>query len=116
MEQIKTDPQLVAYCGLYCGCCRKYLKGSCPGCHGNERASWCGIRNCNIDHGYKSCAECTEFSNPMDCKKFNNFFSKVFAVLFRSDRAACIAKIKSEGYENYASFMAGNLLQSIKRN
>ena len=32
----------------------------------------------------------------MDCKKFNNFFSKFFALVFHSDRAAGITKIKTD--------------------
>ena len=68
-----------------------------------------------MTNNYKSCADCKEFSNPMDCKKFNNFISKMFAFVFRSDRAACIAMIKERGYENFAIYMADNKLQSIKR-
>ena len=116
VKSIISDQSLIAFCGLYCGACRKYLSGNCPGCHENNKAGWCKIRACNIQDNYQSCADCKEFANPMDCKKFNNFFSKVFALLFQSDRAACIAKIKSEGYSGFAAFMAENHLQSIKRN
>jgi hypothetical protein len=52
----------------------------------------------------------------MDCKKFNNFFSKIFALLLGSDRNACIAKIKESGYEEFAGFMTEHRLQTIKRN
>jgi hypothetical protein len=116
MKPVVADKALIAYCGLYCGACKKYLSGSCPGCHENEKASWCKIRSCCMEHGYASCADCTEFSNPMDCKKFNNFFSKLFALIFKSDRAACISKIRESGYEGYAAFMASNNLQTIRRN
>ncbi|MFZ4521249.1 MAG: DUF3795 domain-containing protein [Bacteroidales bacterium] len=115
MKPVTADKSLVAFCGLYCGACKKYLSGSCPGCHDNEKASWCKIRSCNLEHGYSSCADCKDFTDPMDCKKFNNFFSKVFAILFKSDRAACIAKIRESGYEEFAQFMADNNLQSVKR-
>jgi len=116
MKDIIADKSLVAYCGLYCGACKKYLAGSCPGCRENNKASWCKIRSCNIEHGYASCADCKEFTNPMECKKFNNFISRIFALIFKSDRAACIAKIKATGYEQYAAFMAENKLQSIRKN
>jgi hypothetical protein len=115
MKEITANKEMVAFCGLYCGACRKYLTGSCPGCHGNTKASWCKIRSCNMEHGYGSCADCKEFTNPMDCKKFNNIFSKFFALVFKSDRAACITKIKADGYENFASFMAENKLQSVRK-
>lgn len=116
MKPVIADQNLVAYCGLYCGACRKYLSGKCPGCHENNKAGWCTVRACNTLNNYNSCTDCREFPNPMDCKKFNNFFSKVFALLLKSDRAACIAKIKAEGYENFTAFMAENQLQTLKRN
>ena len=116
MKEIIADRALIAYCGLYCGSCKKYLNGSCPGCHENNKASWCKIRSCNLEHGYSCCADCKDFANPMECKKFNDFISRIFALIFKSDRAACIAKIKETGYEGFAKYMAENRLQSIKRN
>jgi hypothetical protein len=35
MKAIVADAGLVAYCGLYCGACKAYLKEKYPGCHGN---------------------------------------------------------------------------------
>ena len=116
MKTIIADKSLVAYCGLYCGSCKKYLTEKCPGCHQNDKATWCKIRSCCMERGYASCADCTEFSDPMACKKFNNFISKIFAMIFKSDRAACIAKIRETGYEGFAAFMAENKLQSIRKN
>jgi len=116
MKQVIANKELIAFCGLYCGACRKYLAGSCPGCHENSKASWCKVRSCNMEHGYSSCAGCKEYSNPMDCKKFNNFFSKIFALVFKSDRAACIARIRESGYEGFARYMAENGLQSVRKN
>ncbi len=115
MKSIPTDQNLVAYCGLYCGACKKYLQEKCSGCHENMKASWCKIRTCCINASYASCADCAEHMNPDDCKKFNNFISKIFAVIFKSDRAACIRKVKEIGLEKYAAFMAKSGLQSIKR-
>ncbi|MCX6281917.1 MAG: DUF3795 domain-containing protein [Bacteroidetes bacterium] len=115
MKPIVVDQSLIAYCGLYCGACKKYISGTCLGCHENNKAGWCKVRACNIQNNYQSCADCKEFSNPMDCKKFNNFFSKFFALVFKSDRAACIDKIKKEGYNGFALYMAEHKLQSIKR-
>jgi hypothetical protein len=116
MKEVTADKNLIAYCGLYCGACKKYLAGSCPGCHENNKASWCKIRSCNIENGYSSCADCKEFTNPMDCKKFNNFISRIFALIFKSNRAACIAKIRESGYDGFAKYMAENGLQSIRKN
>lgn len=115
MKEIVADTKLIAYCGLYCGSCRSYLKGSCPGCDGNTKATWCKIRSCNKEHGYGSCADCKEFSNPMECKKYNNFMSKMIGFILKSDRNACISLIRSKGYENFASYMAENKMQTIKK-
>jgi hypothetical protein len=115
MRQITADPKFVAYCGLFCGACGAYLKERCPGCVGNDKAAWCGIRKCCKEKGYSSCAECKDFSDAMDCRKFNNFMSKVFGLIFRSDRAACIRQIKEAGREGHARKMAEAKTQTIKR-
>jgi len=85
MENLTYQPDAayVAACGLYCGACRKFVKEQCPGCWENKKADWCKIRACNIEHNYKSCADCT-ISSIDECKKFNNFIGKVFSILFRS--------------------------------
>ncbi len=115
MKEIVSDPKLVAYCGLYCGACKRYLQEKCPGCHENEKATWCKVRTCCLDNQYASCADCKEFSDPNECKKFNNFMSKIFGFIFRSDRAACIQQIRSMGIQGHADSMAEHKLQSIKR-
>ncbi len=115
MKEIVSDHTLVAYCGLYCGACKRYLSDKCPGCHDNEKASWCKIRSCCIEHGYVSCADCAEYQDPVKCKKVNNLMARFFGLIFQSDRPACIKKIKEIGVERYADKMAKQRLQSIKR-
>ncbi len=115
MKEIVSNPDLVAYCGLYCGACRAYLKESCPGCHENEKAKWCKIRTCCIERGLATCAGCTEFPDPNACRKFNNLVAKIFAFIFRSDRAACIGRIRELGIQAYAADMSERRLQTIKR-
>ncbi|HAH05447.1 MAG TPA: hypothetical protein DCM05_02800 [Elusimicrobia bacterium] len=106
MPAIPTDPGLVAYCGLYCGACRSYLKGRCPGCHANVKASWCKVRSCCIERKYSTCADCRDFPYPKECRRFHNFISKLIGFLLRSDRAACIAQIKRLGLQGHAAQMA----------
>jgi hypothetical protein len=115
MKEIVSDAGLVAYCGLYCGACKRYLREKCPGCHEHEKAGWCGVRTCCRDHRYSSCAECGEFADPRACSKFNNIVAKAFALLFRSDRAACIGQIRELGIQGHADRMSGLKLQSLKR-
>lgn len=106
MQAITVDPSLVAYCGLYCGACPRYLKGRCPGCRENRKASWCKVRSCNVEHGYASCADCTEFTDPHDCRKFHNVLSRLVGIVLRSDRRACVLQIRERGLEGHASAMA----------
>ena len=115
MKEIVADPKLVAYCGLYCGACGAYLKDRCPGCHDNVKASWCKVRACCATNSYASCADCKQRDNPSDCKMYNNIIAKLFGLLFRSDRAACIRQIKSIGLQGHAQKMAEAGCHTIKR-
>lgn len=113
--EIKQDPSLVAYCGLYCGACRSYLKGRCPGCHENRKATWCKVRTCCGEHSYTTCASCQEFPDPQDCRKFNNLMARVIGVLFNSNRRACVLKIRELGVERFATFMTEQKRQTLPR-
>lgn len=113
MKTIVADKELIAACGLYCGACRKYLLGKCPGCHENKKATWCKIRTCAKEHGYRSCAECCK--NVSECKIYSNLIGKIFAFLFKSDRPACIRYIREHGEQAFAEEMAKRQCQTIKR-
>lgn len=115
MPEIQVDAGLVAHCGLYCGACGSYLKGKCKGCSENVKATWCTVRSCCADKAIATCAEWTDFADARACKKFNNFMSKLFGLVMRSDRAACIAQVKQLGLEGHAQAMAALGRQSIRR-
>jgi len=115
MKEITADPNLVAYCGLYCGACGAYLKGRCPGCHANAKATWCKVRTCCIEEEYASCADCTQHRDPKTCRKFNNPIARLFGLVFRSDRAACIGQIRTLGRDGHATDMAMRRRQSLPR-
>ncbi len=113
--EIANNPKQIAYCGLYCAACKRFTNGKCTGCQKNEKAAWCKIRTCNMEHGYASCADCKEFTNPKECSKYNNIFARVIGFVTKSDRPACIAMIREKGYEGFASFMSEKGWQSIKK-
>jgi hypothetical protein len=113
-KEIEKDAKLIAKCGLYCGACGKYLAGKCPGCSENVKATWCKIRSCCNDLNIKSCADCTTIDITV-CKKRNNFISKIFSIIFKSDRNACIERIRKVGYDEYACEMCDQKIHSIKR-
>ncbi len=113
-KKITADKNLIAACGLYCGACRSYLSGKCFACKDNVKATWCKIRQCCMDNKIQSCADC-KVIELKDCKKYNNFISKVIGVVLNSNRAACIERIKEIGYNNFALEMANKKSQTIKR-
>ena len=113
MNEIKTDRLYIAACGLYCGACRKYRMGKCPGCKNNEKASWCKIRKCCSEKGFHTCAECDK--DVEGCRLHNNFVSKLFAFLFRSDRPACIRYIREHGEQAFAEEMTRLGHQTFKK-
>lgn len=109
MKAIVSDTQNIAACGLYCGACRKFLAGKCPGCKQNEKATWCKIRSCCQENKFKTCAECPH--DVKECKLFSNWIGKVFAF----DRSACIRYIKEQGEQAFAEEMTKRKCQTIKR-
>ncbi len=115
MNAVKEDINLIGRCGLYCGACGKYLKGRCPGCNENEKASWCKVRSCTLEKGILSCADCDEFADVSDCRKYNNFMAKAFGFVFNSDRKKCIDEIKNIGYEKFTVHMTENRIMTFKR-
>jgi hypothetical protein len=112
--QSNIDVNLVAKCGLYCGNCGKFKNGKCAGCEQNAKATWCKTRTCCIENGYSTCADCI-VSNPRECKKFSNFVSSVFEVIFRSDRPASIDYIKQYGREAFIQMMIEQNRMVIKK-
>jgi hypothetical protein len=115
MKEIVSNPELVAACGLYCGACGAYLRGKCPGCRENHKATWCKVRTCCHDSEFATCAQCREFQDPMQCGKYNNFIARIFGFIFRSDRSACIRQIRQIGLEGHADNMAQTRRPSFPR-
>ena len=102
METENTAGRIVAYCGIVCSDCGMYKKQKCEGCHSEKpMALNCKVKPCAIEHGYSTCAECTEFDDLKKCKKLNNFISKIFGFIFRSDRIGNIYKIREMGLEEF---------------
>ncbi len=113
-KEIVIDTKLIAYCGLYCGACGKYLNGKCPGCAMNDKAKWCKVRSCCMENKFKSCSDCT-ICKFEECKNLNNFIAKMFALFFKSDRNASLNFIKKEGYDAFAKKMTEEKMMTFKR-
>ncbi len=115
MKTVTANPDLVACCGLYCGACGAYLREKCQGCSQCKSRTWCKVRICCEEKAISTCAACEEFTNPADCKKFNNFISRLIGFITRSDRAACIRQIRETGRKPYAIKMAELKLHAIRK-
>jgi hypothetical protein len=111
--QSTINVNLVAKCGIYCGNCGKLKNGKCPGCEANVKATWCKARSCCIENSYSTCAECS--TNPRECKKFSNFVSDIFSLIFKSDRPASIDYIKQHGREAFIQMMIDQNRMVIKK-
>lgn len=114
MREITVDKNLIAFCGLYCGACSRYLNEKCPGCHENQKATWCKVRTCNMENKYASCADCRQVVLS-ECKDLNNFVARIFGFIFRSDRKACLERIKAVGYDAFSREMAEAKMSTIRR-
>lgn len=74
MNQTKINKKLFAPCGVYCGACSAYNKGSCLGCRSGSTKqkriskSACKVRNCALHHKrLNHCGECDE----LVCKTYH---------------------------------------------
>ncbi|MCK5146273.1 DUF3795 domain-containing protein [bacterium] len=115
MKEIIADETLVAFCGLYCGACKAYKKGKCPGCRETEKKDWCKIRKCNVDHSYASCADCVDFEDPAACRKLNRFWFKFFSIFVGYDMPGGVRLLKEIGPLAYAEQLAGAKSMWVKR-
>ena len=107
------NPEIAA-CGLFAEL-PQFGKEVLSGCRPNEKASWCKVRACCIEHGWQSCAECT-LMPPQTCQKFDNFIAKVFQVVFRSDRRGCVERIREVGTAFAAEMRLSKLQPSGAKN
>jgi hypothetical protein len=115
MKDVTANAEFVARCGLYCGGCRSFRKGSCPGCRDNVKATWCKVRTCCAERSYGTCAECTEHADPGGCRTFDGWIARVIGVVLNSDRRACVLKIRELGADGFAAFMAARGRQTLPR-
>ncbi len=92
----------LAYCGLVCSGCGAFTRDKCKGCHSPKPMhSRCLVKKCASEKGFVSCADCAVFPDLKDCKKLNNFVSKLFGLVFRSDRIGNLRKIRDTGLDEF---------------
>ena len=95
---------IIAYCGLVCSECGAFKRQKCEGCYSEKPMfKGCKVKKCAMDRDISTCAACVEFSDLKQCKKLNNFISKIFKLVFRTDRLDNLRLIRACGLENFKS-------------
>lgn len=93
---------ILAYCGLVCSDCGAHVKGRCRGCHSDKPMNkGCKVKPCAQEKNCTTCAGCGDFENLKECKKLNNWISKIFALIFRSDRIANLNRIREVSLDKF---------------
>ena len=101
MEAASVE-KIVAYCGLVCNDCGAFKKNRCGGCYCEKPMNMgCKVKPCAVDRGYGTCAECCDFDEFADCKKLNNFISRIFAFIFKSNRIGNLKRIRQIGLDEF---------------
>jgi hypothetical protein len=91
---------VLAYCGLVCSDCGAYLKNKCKGCHSDKPMNrGCKVKPCAMEKNCTTCGDCGDFTDLKECKKLNNWISKIFGLIFRSDRIGNLYRIREIGIE-----------------
>ena len=97
-----AEETIIAYCGLVCSKCGAYLKGRCKGCHSDKPMNRnCKVKKCAMERQIITCADCKDFDDLRQCKKLNNFVSKIFAIIFRSNRIGNLERIAETGFDSF---------------
>ena len=113
MPERIADANLVSSCGLYCGCCKKYLSGACPGCRANAKALYCRTRRCVLRRGIRSCADCDDHPDPATCHKVHGLLFRTIDLLTDTGRLENLDRIEELGHEGYAEAMCREGRQTL---
>jgi hypothetical protein len=61
----------------------------------------CKVKPCAQARNCTTWAECKDFANLAECKKLNNWISKIFGLIFRSDRIGNLSRIREVGLDKF---------------
>ena len=97
-----SEELMLAYCGLVCNECGAFKKQKCEGCHSEKPLNKrCKVKRCAMDKDITTCADCDEYEDLAKCRKLNNFISKIFKLIFKSDRLGNLTLIRQNGTEKF---------------
>jgi len=118
-EQITLDENLISHCGFYCGACPTCLSGKCEGCRGDSAKNAVGVKNCQVkqccvENGFFTCADCTKFATTQDCKKYNPLSIKLGEWISSTSRGKAIEMIRKNGRSDFLTYMANKQWVTVK--
>jgi len=105
MIATKSNPTLIAACGINCRLCRAYMRERkpCPGCRGDntfkaKTCVTCRIKNCGklANGGIKYCFDCDEFP----CERLAHL-DKRYTLKYGTSPIDNLASIKGIGIRNF---------------
>lgn len=105
---MKNNIEMLSYCGLYCGACPSYHRGTCFGCRSEDNSQkrtskWgCKIRKCCLyEKEVIYCGDCTEFPCGKISKKLIDSHPKDPKFTYRHEIPNNIKKLKNLGFNKW---------------
>ena len=118
-EQIEASESLISHCGFYCGACPTYLSGKCEGCRGNSPKcavgmKKCQVKQCCVENGFFTCADCSKFATTKECKKYNPLSIRFGEWISSTSRRKSIEMIRENGRAEFLAFMVDKKWVTVK--
>ena len=105
---VEKEIALLTYCGLYCGACPSYYRGTCFGCRSEDstqkrKSKWgCKIRQCCKNKKVvKHCGECLDFPCKEISRKLIYSHPKDPKFAYRHEIPKNITKINEIGMQKW---------------
>ena len=118
-ENTPDKEQFISYCGFYCAACPTYTSGKCEGCKGDSEKCAIGYKNCPVkqccvENGFFTCADCTKYASTKECKKYNPALIKFGEWVSNTSRRKAIEMIKEKGQSEFLDYMTDKNWVTIK--
>ena len=118
-EKVISNENLISHCGFYCGACPTHLSGKCEGCRGTSPKcavgmKKCQVKQCCVENGFFTCADCTKFTTTKDCKKYNPLSIRFGEWISSTSRGKAIEMIKAKGQTEFLTYMVEKNWVTVK--
>ena len=118
-EPITSNEYLISHCGFYCAACPTFLSGKCEGCRGISPkcavgVKKCQVKQCCVENGFFTCADCTIFASTKDCKKYNPLSIRLGEWISSTSRRKAIERIREKGRTDFLAYMVDKKWVTVK--